>query len=110
MTAWQRSWLERGGVMPMGQNMVKERPGASSKDSGSFSLATVRSDAEARVLLRLGGSTGHVVWVSGERVWEGKEYQGYHPDADRVWVTLRKGDNQVLVFSNWLFYVSVGPA
>ena len=105
---WQRSWLERGGVMPLGQEAVAGKPGSAGKGVGAFALATVHSDRDAETFLQLGGSPGYVVWWNGELVWQCKTLHGYHPDADRVVVKLRKGENQILVFSNWLFYVGLG--
>lgn len=105
---WQVSWLERGGIMPMGQDAVAGSPGAASRESGAFSLAIVPCDRETRTTLHVGGAMGYAVWLNGELVWDGKTNHGYHPDADRFPVTLRAGENQILVFSNWLFYVALG--
>jgi len=104
---WQESWVQRGGIMPMGQTIAPGRPGAASGASASFSLATVKADAEKKVTLHLGGATGYAVWFNGDLVYECKTLRGYHPDADRVDVTLRKGENRILVLSNWLFYVAL---
>lgn len=48
------------------------------------------------------------VWLNGKPVWKGNFLHGYHPSADRIPVTLRQGDNHILVFTNWLFYISLG--
>ena len=105
---WQKSWLERGGVMPMGQLVVPDKPGAPSRNSGAYSLAIVNSDKETQTTLHVGGSPPYAVWLNGKMVWNGNFLHGYHPSADRVTVTLRKGENQILVFTNWLFYISLG--
>jgi hypothetical protein len=104
---WQVSWLERGGVMPMGQEVAKDSPGAPSADAGAFALAIVKADKETPTTMRVGGSFPYAVWLNGKLVWNGRFLHGYHPDADRFPVTLRKGENHVLVFTNWLFYVSL---
>ncbi|MCG3147052.1 MAG: hypothetical protein PCFJNLEI_00488 [Verrucomicrobiae bacterium] len=104
---WQESWVLRGGIMPMGQNIAPGRPGAASTTTASFSLATVTAAAEKNVTLHLGGATGFAVWLNGELVYECKGLRGYHPDADRVQVTLRPGKNRILVLANWLFYVAL---
>ncbi|MBI2191482.1 MAG: hypothetical protein HYU36_05810 [Planctomycetes bacterium] len=104
---WQVSWLERGGVMPMGQQVVKDNPGAPSADAGAFALAIVKTDRETQTTLHVGGSIPYVVWLNGKLVWNGSFLHGYHPDADRLPVTLRKGENHILVFTNWLFHVSL---
>ncbi len=105
---WQKCWLERGGVMPMGQAVVKDKPGAPSRDSGAYSLAIVNSDKETQTIMHVGGSPPYAVWLNGKMVWNGNSLHGYHPSQDRITVTLRKGDNQILVFTNWLFYISLG--
>ena len=105
---WQKCWLERGGVMPMGQDVVKEKPGSPSYNTGAFSLAIVRSDRETQMTMHVGGSPPYAVWVNGKMVWNGQFLRGYHPSADRITVTLRKGENHILVFTNWLFYMSLG--
>ena len=105
---WQKSWLERGGIMPMGQEVSKERPGCASREAGAFALAVVPSDTERKTTLHVGGSLPYAVWLNGQLVWNGNFLHGYHPSADRITVTLRKGENRILVFTNWLFYISLG--
>ncbi|NDC63647.1 MAG: hypothetical protein EBZ59_06595 [Planctomycetia bacterium] len=105
---WQRSWLERGGVMPMGQDVSPEKPGVQAKGQGAWSLAIVRADEEKTVTMHVGGSLPYAVWLNGRPVWKGSFLHGYHPSADRITVRLRKGENHVLTFTNWLFYVSIG--
>ena len=104
---WQESWVQRGGIMPLGQAVATNSPGAASRSAGAFALATVRAEKESKTILHLGGSPGFAVWVNGTMVWQCPTLRGYHPDADRVTVTLRQGENRILVFSNWLFYVSL---
>ena len=105
---WQKSWLERGGVMPMGQDVFPDKPGAASRDAGAFALAVVQSDKEMQTTMHVGGSLPYAVWLNGQLVWNGSFLHGYHPSADRITVTLRKGENRILVFTNWLFYISLG--
>lgn len=105
---WQRCWLERGGVMPMGQEVVKGRPGCASGEAGAFALAIVRMDGETKTTMHVGGSFPYAVWLNGKLVWNGSFLHGYHPDADRFPVTLRKGENHVVAFTNWLVHVSLG--
>ena len=94
--------------MPMGQEVVAGKPGTAGKDAGAFALAIVKSDKDTEGILHLGGSPGYAVWWNGELIWQCKTLRGYHPDAERITVKLRKGENRILVFSNWLFYVSLG--
>ena len=105
---WQVSWLARGGVMPLGQEISKTKPGVPSRDAGAFGLAIIKKDMETKTTMHVGGSFPYCVWLNGQLVWNGSFLHGYHPDADRITVTLRKGENHILVFTNWLFYVSLG--
>lgn len=105
---WQKCWLERGGVMPMGQDVVKDKPGAPSRDQGAYSLAIIQSDKETETILHAGGSPPYAVWLNGQMIWNGAMLHGYHPSEDRIKVKLKKGENHILVFTNWLFYISLG--
>jgi hypothetical protein len=51
-------------------------------------------------ILRHGGSPGLTALI--------RSLRGYHPDADRFTVPLRRGENHVLAFTTWVFYLSVG--
>ena len=104
---WQESWVQRGGIMPMGQAIAPGSPGAPGDKAGAFAVTIVKSEKESQAILHLGGSPGSAVWVNGALVWRCAALRGYHPDADRVTVTLHKGENRILVFSNWLFYVTL---
>jgi len=105
---WQKCWLERGGVMPLGQELVKDKPGTPSRDTGAFAVAIVNSDVDKQTTLHVGGSPPYAVWLNGQMVWNGHVLHGYHPSQDRITVTLKKGKNQIFVFTNWLFYISLG--
>ncbi|MHB9133350.1 MAG: SGNH/GDSL hydrolase family protein [Armatimonadota bacterium] len=98
---WQRSWLERGGITPMGG--PESIPG-----KGAFALARVTAGKEETVTMHVGGSPPLFIWLNGKLIWQGTTPHGYHPDADRFTVTLRKGENRIIVFSTWLFHVSLG--
>jgi len=95
-------------VMPMGQEIVRDKPGAACPNAGAFALAILRAEEETQTTMRVGGSPPHAVWLNGRMVWNGNYLHGYHPDADRFSVVLRKGENHVLAFSNWVFYLSMG--
>ena len=58
--------------------------------------------------MHIGGPLRYV-WVNGQCVWTPPIIgRGHHPDANRLTISLHKGENQIVVFSNWLFYVSLG--
>ncbi len=104
---WQACWLERGGVMPLGQHVNPDSPGAPDRAHGAFALAVIHAKKERQAVLHLGGSPPYAVWLNGTLVWDGKTLHGYHPDAERITVTLHKGENRLLLFTNWVFYVSL---
>ena len=93
--------------MPMGQEVLKERRGAKSSDAGAFALAIIMSDRDTQMRLHMGGSPPFAVWLNGDFVWDGQFLRGYHPSSDRILITLHKGENHILVFSNWVFFISL---
>lgn len=58
--------------------------------------------------LQVGGSPApQIVWINGARVWDGRRNNGYHPNVDRLPVTLKKGRNEIVVASNFMLFVGV---
>jgi len=98
---WQACWLDRGGVMPLG------RPEAGN-GVGAYAETVLSTDSARDAVLSIGGSPPLAVWVNGALVWDNRLPHGYHPDADRVCVMLRAGENRLRVFSTWLFHVAIG--
>ena len=99
---WVSCMLERGGVYPLG-----EPP--RTNNAGAFCFARVSAAADAERLMQVGGPPPLTVWLNGERVWQAKVPHGYHPDADRFPVRLRKGENRLVVFSAGYFHISLKP-
>jgi hypothetical protein len=59
--------------------------------------------------LQVGGSPApQIVWVNGVKVWEGRRSNGYHPNADRVTVTLKAGRNEIVAASNFMVFIGIG--
>jgi acyl-CoA thioesterase-1 len=98
---WAHCMLQRGGVMPFG-DPVRE------KDAGAFALATITAKKAGPVTLHVGGSPPLTVWLNGEKVWDNPKAHGWHPDANRLTVTLKQGKNRLILFTNYLAHVSVG--
>lgn len=94
--------LDRGGVMPLGSP-------ATPAGSGAWATAAVLSPTKGRARLLVGGSFPLAVWLNGEPVWCARTHHGFHPNADRVEVSLREGPNPVVAFSTWLLHVSILP-
>ncbi len=83
------------------------------KDSNTGEAAYGRTfyDATAAgpVELRIGGSTNpQMVWLNGELVWKGGA-RGYHPDAARTTVKMKKGRNEIVVVSNFMVFIGIHP-
>lgn len=97
---WQVCWLDRGGVMPLGTATAGQGVGA-------FAETVIHSDDEHTALLRLGGSPPLAAWLNGALIWDNRALHGYHPDADRVRVSLRAGENRLRLFTTWVCYAAI---
>ncbi|OPZ30375.1 MAG: GDSL-like Lipase/Acylhydrolase [Lentisphaerae bacterium ADurb.BinA184] len=96
---WNSPFPLRGGWMPFDDVNPKQyaygRTGFDAPTAGDYEL-------------QVGGSPNpQVVWVNGVKVWEGRRANGYHPNADRVTVTLRQGRNEIVGVSNFMLFVGV---
>jgi len=58
--------------------------------------------------LEIGGWPPIAIWVNDDLVWNQTEPHGYHPNADRVAVTLQKGDNRILLSGAVMAFVGIG--
>ena len=92
--------LDQGGVMPLGSP-------ATPRGSGTWAATTLHSPTGCEARLLVGGSSPLLIWLNGEQVWDGRTAHGFHPNADRVTIRLKKGANQIAAFSTWLFHVSI---
>lgn len=100
---WAVGWLECGGVLPFGEpRRVKDAVGV-------FAFSQVVSGADTQATMAVGGSPPLAVWLNGALVWSSTKAHGYHPNADRLPIRLKKGDNRLIVFSTWLFHLSIVP-
>ncbi len=97
---WQVCWLDRGGVMPLGMATAGQGVGA-------YAETIIRGDVERSVLLRVGGSPPLAAWLNDAMVWDNRASHGYHPDADRLPVTLRTGENRLRLFTTWVCYAAI---
>jgi lysophospholipase L1-like esterase len=98
---WAHCMLQRGGVMPFGDPVRV-------KDSAAYALADITAKKAGPVTLHVGGSPPMVVWLNGVKVFDDPKAHGWHPDAQRFTVTLKRGKNRLIVFTNYLAHVSVG--
>lgn len=94
-------FMRRGGWMPH-SDAEKEHPvryGRTYYDAPSAGLYE----------LRLGGSAPLLIWLNGRKAWESQVFHGFHPDADRMPVRMKKGRNEIVAASRFLVFVGVGP-
>ena len=62
-----------------------------------YGLATISSDTERAVELRVGSDDGCKVWFNEQHVWTNRARRPVNPDQDRIIVKVRKGKNKLLM-------------
>jgi lysophospholipase L1-like esterase len=99
---WNSPFPRRGGWMPFDDVNPKQ---------AAYGRTRFEAPAAGDYLLRVGGSPNpQLVWLNGEKVWEGKGSHGYHPDADTIPIRMKQGANEVVVASSFMVFVGVVPA
>lgn len=98
---WNSPFPQRGGWMPFDDANPKEY---------AYGRTTFEALAAGDYELRIGGSPNpQIVWVNGNKVWQGRRNNGFHPNADRVTVRLNAGRNEFVVASNFMLFLGVHP-
>lgn len=59
--------------------------------------------------LQLGGGTPLAVWINGQKVFTLLKTNGYHPNAVRTPVLLKKGLNEIVVTTGFYAFVGIVP-
>jgi len=62
-----------------------------------YGYATIESDADKLVELRVGSDDGEKTWLNGRQVLRVAQRRGVNPDQDRALVRLKKGRNTLLI-------------
>ncbi len=99
---WNSPFPARGGWMPFDDHNSKQVAyGCTHYDAGKA----------GRYEMQVGGSPSpQLVWLNGEQVWKSSRPHGYHPNADRFQVHMKKGRNEIVVVSNFMIFVGLrGP-
>jgi hypothetical protein len=96
-------WLDFGSVLKT------KGPGV------AYAVACVNVAADTPAVLRLGSSGGVAVSLNGGYLWAGGAARGAAPDQDRVPLTLKAGDNVLLLkistsTEQWRFTAELTPA
>jgi hypothetical protein len=69
-------------------------------------VTTVPSKAARRAYVNTGAQL-QTVWLNGVRIYEAKDWTGYHAGRERIPVELREGANVLLIETGPQFFVSV---
>ncbi|MDI9603699.1 MAG: HEAT repeat domain-containing protein [Acidobacteriota bacterium] len=88
-------WTFHQVVDPLGV-LDLETASARQDNVGAYALATVVSDRDRDVVLRIGSDDGLAVYVNGEEVHRNFLDRAWALDQDTVTAKLRAGDNQIL--------------
>jgi len=92
--------FQRGALAPIGYPVP----------ANSFGIActVVKVAADTKYVMHVSDFATMAVWLNGEQVfYNANRIHGLHPDAERVTVTLKKGENRIVAVSNIYFYVTL---
>ncbi len=96
---WNSPFPARGGWMPFLDRDAKQV---------AYGRAYYEAETSGEYELQVGGSPApQIVWINGEKVWQSNRPHGYHPNADRLVVKLKKGRNEIIGVSNFMLFVGV---
>jgi hypothetical protein len=97
---WNSPFPRRGAWMPFDD---------ASRTNAAFGRTHFDAPRAGDYELQVGGSPApQIVWVNGVKVWEGRRSNGYHPNADRVTVTLKAGRNEIVAASSFMVFIGIG--
>ena len=96
---WNSPFPARGGWMPFLDRNSKQ---------AAYGRTYYDTKKAGKYELQVGGSPSpQIVWLNGQQVWKSKRPHGYHPNADRVTVVMKRGRNEIIVISNFMIFVGV---
>lgn len=84
---------------------LKARAGAGVRYVG---VAELEEPVARQAVLNTGAGL-QAVWLNGERVYESKEWAGWHPGRDRIPVALKAGRNTIVIETGENFFLSITP-
>lgn len=102
---YDRPFVQRGAILPLAG--VESAAG---KKRVAFGRAVFVSDRAVEAELRIGGSPPMYIYCNGELVWQQTVAHGYHPNADRINVKLKKGRNEFVVCTGFMAFLNLLPA
>lgn len=77
------------------------------KGRTAYARTTFDAPTEGLYELQLGGGVPLIVWVNGVKVYTLPKTNGYHPNAIRTPVLLKKGANEIIITTKFYAYVGV---
>ncbi len=86
---WQTLKAESNGVLEIRR--------ASPSPNSAYAYTTFEWPAAEKIVLHVGSLNGLTVWLNGKQVYEHKEKRSFVPDADKVEVEVKKGQNRLLL-------------
>lgn len=96
---WNSPFPARGGWMPFPDHNSKQ---------AAYGRSYYDAEQAGNYELQIGGSPSpQIVWLNGKQVWKSKRPHGYHPNADRIQVEMKKGRNEIIVISNFMIFVGI---
>jgi len=83
-----------------------------SKGASAYAYTKVTSDRQRTVTLFTGGDQGMVLWLNGKKMMSKHVFRASTPNQDQVTVTLKKGENSLLLrtmgaWEGWSFYARI---
>ena len=107
--AWKEVWADDRGMVDLG------KAAGNAEWAVAYACATVMSDREQSVVLRIGSDDGVKIWVNGEAIHEHEIGRALRRDSDRAVARLKPGANQLLLkidnyTGGWGFCVAVDDA
>jgi sialate O-acetylesterase len=77
------------------------------KGRTAFARTTYDAAKEGLYELQVGGGVPLAVWINGVKVYTLAKTNGYHPNANRTPVLLKKGKNEITIMTGFYAYVGM---
>lgn len=105
-TSQAHPWLEQERQRGFALSLDKALPGA--KRVQGVTILDEKSTAPRQVFFNTGGHV-HGIWLNGERIYQNREWRGWHAGHERIAATFKPGRNLILMESGTQFFLSVTP-
>jgi lysophospholipase L1-like esterase len=99
---YDQPFIRRGAVMPLVGTAIPD-----GEKRCAFARVSYEADEEGKADLQVGGSAPLYVYCNSKLVYSQTAPHGYHPNADRIQVTLAKGKNEFVVCSTYMAFLNL---